>query len=249
MPSERNEILVTIEDIDKELMPKHIAIIMDGNRRWAKERGLDTRLGHKQGAETLEKIAKFANQIGLEYLTVYAFSTENWKRAKEEVGALMILLENYLDRFLNRDSLRNIRVRALGDIDSLSDNLKKKIYNIVEKSKSNTGLTLNIAFNYGGRAEIVEAVKNISTRVQSGEIKIEDINENLISDNLYTKGEPEPDLLIRPGGELRISNFLLWQLAYTEFLFIDKYWPDFSEEDLLEAIQIFEQRNRKFGGK
>lgn len=249
MPSERNEILVTIEDIDKELMPKHIAIIMDGNRRWAKERGLDTRLGHKQGAETLEKIAKFANQIGLEYLTVYAFSTENWKRTKEEVGALMILLENYLDRFLNRDSLRNIRVRALGDIDSLSDNLKKKIYNIVEKSKSNTGLTLNIAFNYGGRAEIVEAVKNISTRVQSGEIKIEDINENLISDNLYTKGEPEPDLLIRPGGELRISNFLLWQLAYTEFLFIDKYWPDFSEEDLLEAIQIFEQRNRKFGGK
>ena len=240
---------MTIEDIDKELMPKHIAIIMDGNRRWAKERGLDTRLGHKQGAETLEKIAKFANQIGLEYLTVYAFSTENWKRTKEEVGALMILLENYLDRFLNRDSLRNIRVRALGDIDSLSDNLKKKIYNIVEKSKSNTGLTLNIAFNYGGRAEIVEAVKNISTRVQSGEIEIEDINENLISDNLYTKGEPEPDLLIRPGGELRISNFLLWQLAYTEFLFIDKYWPDFSEVDLLEAIQIFEQRNRKFGGK
>ena len=240
---------MTIEDIDKELMPKHIAIIMDGNRRWAKERGLDTRLGHKQGAETLEKIAKYANQIGLEYLTVYAFSTENWKRTKEEVGALMILLENYLDRFLNRDSLRNIRVRALGDIDSLSDNLKKKIYNIVEKSKSNTGLTLNIAFNYGGRAEIVEAVKNISTRVQSGEIEIEDINENLISDNLYTKGEPEPDLLIRPGGELRISNFLLWQLAYTEFLFIDKYWPDFSEEDLLEAIQIFEQRNRKFGGK
>ena len=240
---------MTIEDIDKELMPKHIAIIMDGNRRWAKERGLDTRLGHKQGAETLEKVAKFANQIGLEYLTVYAFSTENWKRTKEEVGALMILLENYLDRFLNRDSLRNIRVRALGDIDSLSDNLKKKIYNIVEKSKSNTGLTLNIAFNYGGRAEIVEAVKNISTRVQSGEIEIEDINENLISDNLYTKGEPEPDLLIRPGGELRISNFLLWQLAYTEFLFIDKYWPDFSEVDLLEAIQIFEQRNRKFGGK
>ena len=238
-----------IKDINEELMPKHIAIIMDGNRRWAREKGLDQKLGHKAGAETLERIASFANEIGLKYLTVYAFSTENWKRTKEEVGALMILLENYLDRFLNRDSLRNIRVRALGDIDSLSDNLKKKIYNIVEKSKSNTGLTLNIAFNYGGRAEIVEAVKNISTRVQSGEIKIEDINENLISDNLYTKGEPEPDLLIRPGGELRISNFLLWQLAYTEFLFIDKYWPDFSEEDLLEAIQIFEQRNRKFGGK
>ena len=236
-------------DIDKEYMPKHIAIIMDGNRRWAKERGLDPKLGHKKGAETLEKIASYANEIGLQYLTVYAFSTENWKRTKEEIGALMLLLQSYLDRFLNKESLRNIRVRVLGDVESLDKGLKESIYKIVEKSKNNTGLTLNIAFNYGGRAEIVRAVKNISNQFKNNEISIDEINEDLISNNLYTAGEPEPDLLIRPGGELRISNFLLWQLAYTEFLFIDKFWPDFSEEDLLNAIKTFENRNRKFGGK
>lgn len=238
-----------IENIDKELMPKHIAIIMDGNRRWAKEKGLDPKLGHKAGAETLEKIAAFANKVGLKYMTVYAFSTENWKRTKEEVGALMVLLRTYLDKFLNKESLRNIRIRVLGDIDGLDDGLRNSINKIVEKSKNNTGLTLNIAFNYGGRAEIVRATKFISEKVKNNELKLEDINEQLISDSLYTTGEPEPDLLIRPGGELRISNFLLWQLAYTEFLFIDKYWPDFSEEDLLNAIETFEKRNRKFGGK
>lgn len=241
--------IVAIENIDKELMPKHIAIIMDGNRRWAKEKGIDTKLGHKAGAETLEKIASYANKIGLKYLTVYAFSTENWKRTKEEVGALMVLLRTYLDKFLNKESLRNIRIRVLGDIENLDKSLKESIEKIVEKSKNNTGLTLNIAFNYGGRAEIVRAVKNISKKVSKDELSIEDINEELVEDNLYTNGEPNPDLLIRPGGELRISNFLLWQLAYTEFLFIDKYWPDFSEQDLLEAIKKFESRNRKFGGK
>ena len=241
--------IVAIENIDKELMPKHIAIIMDGNRRWAKEKGIDTKLGHKAGAETLEKIASYANKIGLKYLTVYAFSTENWKRTKEEVGALMVLLRTYLDKFLNKESLRNIRIRVLGDIENLDKSLKESIEKIIEKSKNNTGLTLNIAFNYGGRAEIVRAVRRISDKVSKDELKIEDINEELVTNNLYTNGEPDPDLLIRPGGELRISNFLLWQLAYTEFLFIDKYWPDFSEEDLLEAIRTFEKRNRKFGGK
>ena len=240
---------MTIEDVDKELMPKHIAIIMDGNRRWAKEKGLDTKLGHKAGAETLEKIASYANKIGLKYLTVYAFSTENWKRTKEEIGALMILLRTYLDKFLNKESLRNIKIRVLGDIENLDKSLRESIEKIVEKSKNNTGLTLNIAFNYGGRAEIVRAVKKISEKVSKNEIELNDINEELVADNLYTNGEPNPDLLIRPGGELRISNFLLWQLAYTEFLFIDKYWPDFSEQDLLEAIRKFESRNRKFGGK
>ncbi len=240
---------MTINEADKELSLKHIAIIMDGNRRWAKEKGLDTKLGHKAGAETLEKIASFANDIGLKYLTVYAFSTENWKRTKEEVGALMVLLNYYLDKFLNKESLRNIRIRVLGDIEGLDKGLKESIYKIIEKSKNNTGLTLNIAFNYGGRAEIVRAVKNISEKVRNNEIGVEQINEELVSNNLYTENEPDPDLLIRPGGELRVSNFLLWQLAYTEFLFIDKYWPDFSEEDLLEAIKTFEKRNRKFGGK
>lgn len=240
---------MTINDIDKELMPQHIAIIMDGNRRWAKEKGIDTKLGHKAGAETLEKIAAFGNEIGLKYLTVYAFSTENWKRTKEEIGALMLLLQKYLDKFLNKESLRNIRIRVLGDIESLDKGLKESIKKLVEKSKNNTGLTLNIAFNYGGRAELAKATKQIASMVKNNEINVEDIDEELISNNLYTKGEPEPDLLIRTGGELRISNFLLWQLAYTEFLFIEKYWPDFDKEDLLNAINIFEQRNRKFGGK
>ena len=232
-----------------ELMPKHIAIIMDGNRRWAKEKGLDTKLGHKAGAETLEKIASYANEIGLKYLTVYAFSTENWKRTKEEVGALMALLGYYLDKFLNRESLRNIKIRVLGDIENLDKSLKDSINRIVEKSKNNTGLTLNIAFNYGGRAEILKAVKDICKKVKDNEIGIEEINEDIFSQNLYTAFEPEPDLLIRPGGEQRISNFLLWQSAYTEFLFLEKYWPDFTEQDLLEAIKVFERRNRKFGGK
>ena len=240
---------MNIEKIEKELMPKHIAIIMDGNRRWAKEKGMAPSLGHKAGAETLERIASFANEIGLKYLTVYAFSTENWKRTKEEVGALMILLKTYLDKFLNRESLHNIKIRVLGNIDGLEDGLKNSINKIVEKSKDNTGLTLNIAFNYGGRDEIVRAVKNISEKVKNNKIDLESINEDLISDNLYTANEPDPDLIIRPGGELRVSNFLLWQLAYSEFLFIDKYWPDFSKKDLLDAIEIFEKRNRKFGGK
>ena len=240
---------MTINEIDRELMPKHIAIIMDGNRRWAKERNLDPKLGHKAGAETLERIASFANQIGLKYMTVYAFSTENWKRTKEEVGALMVLLNNYLDKFLNRESLDNVKIKVLGDIHGLDKSLQSSIRKLEKKSENNTGLTLNIAFNYGGRDEITKAVKSIAEKVKEGEYKLEEIDEKLVSDSLYTAGEPDPDLLIRPGGELRISNFLLWQLAYTEFLFIDKYWPDFSKKDLLEAITIFEKRNRKFGGK
>ena len=161
----------------------------------------------------------------------------------------MLLLQNYLDKFLNRESLRNIRIRVMGNIDELDKGLKDSINRLVEKSKNNTGLTLNIAFNYGGRNEIVRATKQIATMVKNDEIKIDDINEEMFSNNLYTKGESEPDLLIRTGGEVRVSNFLLWQLAYTEFLFVEKYWPDFDKEDLLNAINIFEQRNRKFGGK
>ena len=194
---------MTINDIDKELMPKHIAIIMDGNRRWAKERGIDTKLGHKAGAENLERIASFANNIGLKYLTVYAFSTENWKRTKEEIGALMLLLQNYLDKFLNKESLRNIRVKVLGNIDELDKGLKDSINKIVEKSKNNTGLTLNIPFNYGGRNEIVRAVKKISDNVKQNKINIEEINEELVSNNLYTADEPDPDLLIRPGRRIK----------------------------------------------
>ena len=233
--------------IDKENMPKHIAIIMDGNRRWAKEKGLDGKLGHKAGAETLEELTYFANDIGLKYLTVYAFSTENWKRTEEEVGALMLLLKSYVDKFLKKANNNNIRVRILGDIERLDKGLKDSINEIVEKSSKNTGLTLNIAFNYGGRAEMVRAVKQISEKVLDNKLSIDDITEQTISDNLYTCGEPDPDLLIRTSGELRLSGFLLWQVAYTEFLFLDKYWPDFSKDDLLEAIQTYQNRKRNLG--
>lgn len=235
--------------MENELLLKHIAIIMDGNRRWAKEQGLDYRLGHKQGAETLKKIAKYANKLGIKYLTVYAFSTENWKRTKDEIGALMILLQKYLEEFLTSNDFDNIKINILGDVSKLDSGLQKSINKILEKTKNNTGLVLNIAFNYGGRDEIVRAVQKISQDVIENKINVEDINEETISNSLYTAGQLEPDLLIRTSGEQRLSNFLLWQLAYTEFYFVQKYWPDFTEQDLDNAIQIFENRNRKFGGK
>ena len=235
--------------MEEKLLPKHIAIIMDGNRRWAKEKGLDYRLGHKEGAEALRRIAKYANKLGVKYLTVYAFSTENWKRTKEEVGALMILLQKYLEEFLSSDDFENIKVNMLGNIADLDTGLQKSINKIIEKTKNNTGLVLNIAFNYGGRDEIVRAVRKIAEDVKENKINVEDIDEQTISNSLYTAGQLEPDLLIRTSGEQRLSNFLLWQLAYTEFYFVQKYWPDFSEQDLDEAISVFEKRNRKFGGK
>ena len=235
--------------MEENSIPNHIAIIMDGNRRWAKERNIETKLGHKEGAENLKRIARYANKRGISYLTVYAFSTENWKRTKEEIGALMILLQKYVEDFLTDDNLDNIRVNVIGDISKLEQGLQKSIQKIVEKSKENTGLTLNIAFNYGGRDEIVKAMQKIGNQIKDGSLQVEDINEDLIENSLYTKGMPEPDLMIRTGGQQRISNFLLWQLAYTEFLFIPKYWPDFTEKDLEEAISSFENRNRNFGGK
>lgn len=232
---------------DIENMPKHIAIIMDGNRRWAKKQGKSASFGHKQGAKTLEKIVRYANKIGLKYITVYAFSTENWKRTEEEVKALMALLQSYLDDYSKRADSENIKVKILGDITALSQGMQKSIINCMERTKNNTGVTFNIALNYGGRDEIVKSVQNIVKEIQNGNIKIEDINEELISNNLYTKGQPDPDLLIRTSGEMRLSNFLPWQLVYSEFLFVDKNWPDFTEEDLDNAILEYQKRTRKFG--
>jgi len=231
----------------KEHMPKHIAIIMDGNRRWARSQGKPAGFGHKAGAKTLENIVRYANKIGLEYITVYAFSTENWKRAEDEVNALMMLLQNYLDDYSKRANSENIRVKILGDITALSQKMQKSIIDCMERTKNNTGVTFNIALNYGGRDEIIKAVKNIATQVKNNEIEIESINEEIISNNLYTAGQPDPDLLIRTSGELRLSNFLPWQLVYSEFLFIDKNWPDFTEEDLDNAIIEYQKRTRKFG--
>ena len=232
---------------DKEYMPRHIAIIMDGNRRWAKAQGKSASFGHKEGAKTLEKIVRYANKIGLEYITVYAFSTENWKRAEDEVKALMMLLQSYLDDYSKRADTENIKVKILGDISALSQGMQKSIRNCMERTKDNTGVTFNIALNYGGRDEIVRAIKNIAKDVKEGKIEIEDITEETVSNSLYTKDEPDPDLVIRTSGELRLSNFLPWQSVYSELLFINKNWPDFEEEDLDNAIVEYQKRTRKFG--
>ncbi len=234
---------------EKENFPRHIAIIMDGNRRWAKAKGMPGKAGHKEGAKTLEKIVRYANKIGLEYITVYAFSTENWKRTEDEVGTLMALLQNYLDDYSKRADTENIKVKILGDISVLSEGMQKSIKNCMERTKNNTGVTFNIALNYGGRNEILSAVKKIAQDVKDEKLKVDDITEEVISNNLYTKGEPDPDLVIRTSGELRTSNFLPWQIVYSEFLFLEKLWPDFTEEDLDNAILEYQKRNRKFGGK
>ena len=233
----------------KENMPKHIAIIMDGNRRWAREKGLDPKIGHKEGAKTLEKIVRYANKIGLGYITVYAFSTENWKRTEDEVGALMLLLQNYLEDYSKRANTENIKVKVLGDISALSEKMQKSIYDCMERTKDNTGVTFNIALNYGGRDEILKAVKKIAQDVKEDKIQINEITEETISNSLYTAGQPDPDLLIRTSGELRTSNFLPWQIVYSEFVFVEKNWPDFEEKDLDEAMEIYQKRNRKFGAK
>ena len=228
-------------------LPEHIAIIMDGNRRWAKEKNLEVKQGHYAGADNLAKIAQYANKIGIKYMTVYAFSTENWKRSENEVKALMMILKNYIEKLLERTSANNIKINILGDISRLEIGLQNSINKIIDKTKNNTGLTLNIAFNYGGRAEILRATKQIAEEVHEGKLDLEKIDEKCIENHLYTKGQPDPDILIRTSGEIRISNFLLWQLAYTEFIFIDKYWPDFNENDIEESIHIFQKRHRKFG--
>ena len=228
-------------------MPTHIGIIMDGNRRWAKENGKSVPYGHKEGAKTLEKIVRYANKIGLKYITVYAFSTENWKRAEEEVKALMTLLQNYLDDYSKRADTENIRVKILGNVDALSEGMQKSIQRCMERTKNNTGVTFNIALNYGGRDEIVRAVKEIAKKVKNGELKEDEITEHIISANMYTANMPDLDLIIRTSGELRLSGFLTWQSVYSELYFINKKWPDFSEEDLDEAIKVYNKRVRKFG--
>ena len=230
-------------------LPAHVAIIMDGNRRWAKQRGLDIKVGHKEGAKTLEKIVRYAKKVGIKYITVYAFSTENWKRSEDEVGASMLLLQAYLDSYAKRADTEGIKVKVLGDISVLSKGMQSTIGKLEERTKDNTDINFNIALNYGGRDEIVKAVRKIAEKVKEDEIKIEDINEEIISNNLYTSGMPDPDVVVRTSGEMRTSNFLPWQIVYSEFIFVEKNWPDFNEEDLDKVIEIYQKRNRKFGGK
>ncbi len=237
-----------MEELNKEMLPSHIAIIMDGNRRWAKAKKLTTLDGHTAGADNLEKIAIYLNKIGVRYMTVYAFSTENWKRSKDEVAALMMLLRTRLAKMIENKDFDNIRIKVIGEKDNIPKDVAAGIEKIVEKTKNNTGLTLNIAFNYGGRAELVHATKEIATLVKAGKLNVEDINEDTISNMLYTAGEPDPDLMIRTSYELRTSNFLPWQLSYSEFYFTEKHWPDFNEQEMEKAIIEYAKRNRRFGG-
>ena len=226
---------------------EHLAIIMDGNRRWAKEKSMMTTVGHKKGADVLVDTAKYCNEIGLKYLTVYAFSTENWKRTEEEVGYLMGLLGVYLDKFLKELDMENIKINFIGNIDVIDSSLSTRIRNLEEKTANNTGLNLMIAFNYGGRDEIVRACRNIAEKVKNNELNVEDIDENLFSNYLYTFGKKDPDLVVRTSGEMRTSNFLPWQIPYSEFLPLDKYWPDFTKEDVDFCVEEFSKRKIRKG--
>ena len=231
-----------------EVLPKHVGVIMDGNGRWAKKRDLPRYKGHIEGAKTFRKIGEFAADLGIKYITFYAFSTENWKRSEEEVGTLMSILRKYLKDCVKKSMKNNVRCRVIGRREELSDDIVESINNLEEKTKNNTGLNFTIAINYGGRDEIVRAVQKIAQDVKEGKIAPEAIDEAMINANLDTKDIPDPDLLIRTSGEQRLSNYLPWQLAYTEFYFTDVFWPDFNREELIKACEKYNKRDRRYGG-
>lgn len=236
------------QKVDFERLPQHIGIIMDGNGRWAKRRGLPRTSGHAVGAKTFERIVEYAGNIGIKVVTVYAFSTENWSRPKDEVDALMKILEDYLDHGLERLAGRDVQIHFIGDRSVFPQSFREKQLYMENATAKNSGLELNVALNYGGRDEIVKAVREIASDVRDGRVNVEDIDEKAISQRTYTALQPDPDLIIRPSGEYRLSNFLIWQSAYSEFWFSNILWPDFSNEDLLEAICDYQKRTRRFGG-
>lgn len=227
--------------------PRHIAIIMDGNGRWAKKRGLPRTAGHAAGAETFRRIANYCRELGVEYLTVYAFSTENWKRSAEEISGIMRLLRRYLEEALADMDKNRVRFKFFGDLSKLSPELQTLCRN-AESRSNEYDVQVNFCLNYGGRDEIIHAVKGFMADVAAGKARVEDLNEQVLSDYLYSVGVPDPELIIRPSGEQRTSNFLLWQSAYSEYVFMDVLWPDFSTEDLDRAIEEYHRRNRRFGG-
>lgn len=233
--------------IDKDKLPRHIAVIMDGNGRWARRRGLPKNFGHRAGIKTVEKIIKACSELGIEILTLYTFSLENWQRPKKEVDALMKLLDNFLVKKVDEFNKNNIRVVAIGEKERLPLFVQKSLERAIEATEKNTGLTLNLALSYGGRSEIVNAVRSIASEVKRGKCKLSEIDEQLFSRYLYTANLSDPDLLIRTSGEMRISNFLLWQISYTELYISPKLWPDFTKKDLLIAIRDFQNRERRFG--
>ncbi len=236
------------QEVDFSNLPSHIGVIMDGNGRWAKKRGLPRSAGHSKGADTLKKIVTECNKIGIKYITVYAFSTENWKRPKDEVDYLMNLLLNYLKDAENTLAGENVVIRAIGSRAELSEEIREQIVKTEKFTEKNSGIVMNIALNYGAREEIVHAAEQIAEEVKNGVLDPHDISAKTISEHLYTKNQPDPDLIIRTSGEERLSNFLLWQAAYSEFWFTDKLWPDFGVKDLYEAIADFQKRGRRFGG-
>jgi undecaprenyl diphosphate synthase len=227
---------------------RHVAIIMDGNGRWAKTRGLNRLEGHKKGSDSVKRIIQAAKDFGLEYLTLYAFSTENWKRSKDEVDGLMGLLCSFVDEHIEEIVEKGLRVIAIGRLDGLPPKVQSKISEAMEKTSSNKGGTVILALNYGGRAEIVDAARRLAVKAAKGEIEAEAIDESVFASNLYAPGVPDPDLMIRTSGEMRLSNFLLWELSYSEFYVTDVLWPDFDESSLREAMESFKGRGRRFGG-
>ena len=234
-----------------ENLPEHIAIIMDGNGRWAKKRGLERTKGHKVGAEVFRKICQYASDIGIKYMTFYAFSTENWKRSAAEVGKIMDLLRDYLGEMQEREEENEkagYNIHFIGSREGMPEDIVALMDIVESRSSDKNKIHINIAVNYGGRAEIVHSVKEIAKKLQSGEITLEDIDEDMISSHIYTKNQPDPDIIIRPSGEQRLSNFLIWQAAYAEFYYDDVLWPDFTEKDLDKAIEAYNKRNRRFGG-
>ncbi|MDT8858995.1 isoprenyl transferase [Alkalihalobacillus sp. MEB130] len=236
------------KDIDDINVPRHIAIIMDGNGRWAKLKGLPRVAGHHEGMKVINKIVRKADELGVEILTLYAFSTENWKRPKTEVDYLLKLPERFLNKELPTLIEKNVKVRLMGSIEQLPEHTQRAVTKAMKETENNTGLVLNFALNYGSRYELINAVKDIAKEVESGSMSVEDIDESVISEHLMTAELRDPDLLIRTSGELRLSNFMLWQVAYSEFWFTDVLWPDFNEQHLVEAIAVYQKRARRYGG-
>ncbi|WP_347490848.1 isoprenyl transferase [Desulfoscipio sp. XC116] len=234
--------------LDISKLPVHVAIIMDGNGRWATRRGAPRSFGHRAGVNALREVVKLSVELKLKHLTVYAFSTENWKRPRDEVNILMNLLVEYFNKEINELCANNVRIHPMGILSELPVKAKEAVDMAIRRSKNNTGLVFNVALNYGGRSELLQAVREIGKKINDGGMKVEEINEQVIAEYLFTAGQPDPDLLIRPSGDCRVSNFLLWQLAYTEFWLTDTMWPDFGRKELLQALLDFQRRERRFGG-
>lgn len=237
-----------MKQLDPSKLPAHVAIIMDGNGRWATKRGALRSFGHRAGVNALREVVKLSVELKLKYLTVYAFSTENWKRPREEINVLMNLLVEYLYKEIDELCAENVKINPMGILSELPSKAQDAVAMAIERSESNTGLVFNVALNYGGRKELLKALREIGQKISRKELNVEQIDEKVIADHLYTAGQPDPDLLIRPSGDCRVSNFLLWQLAYTEFWLTDIMWPDFGRKDLLKALFDFQQRERRFGG-